>query len=126
MAPTSPADKVWETGLPRLSPELQVAVSSGKHFPEDIDYLIRQASPSWVTSVERELIKAGAHIGPDGQLYDAENKEICLWLWPPGGGVQPTEAQLQQERERIQRAFQDARQHYRVIEILHWDGPIPP
>src|SRR5262245_26060985 len=78
MAPPSPADKAWETGLPRLSPELQVAVSSGKHFPEDIVYLIRQAYPGWVTRVERELIKAGAHIRPDGQLYDAENKAIYL------------------------------------------------
>jgi hypothetical protein len=124
--PPSPGDKVWEAEPPRLSPQLQAALSSGRHFPDDIDYLIHNAYPGWVESVEGELVKAGAHVDPDGQLYDAENKGIYLWIWPPGGGCQRSEADLQQERERMQRALQDARQRYRVIEILHWDGPLPP
>jgi hypothetical protein len=123
--PTSLADKVWEAKPPRLSPELQAAVSSGKHFPDDIDNLIHSAYPGWVDTVEGELVKAGAHVGADGQLYDAGNKGIYLWIWPPGGGCQRSEADLQQERERMQRALQEARQRYRVVELL-WNGPSPP
>ena len=125
VSPASPGDKGWETEPPRLSRELQAVVSSGKHFPEQIDYLLNNAYPGWLRSVEGELAKAGAHVGADGQVYDAENKGIYLWVWPPGGGCQRSEADLQQESERMQRALQDVRYRYRVIE-LPWNGPLPP
>jgi proteasome lid subunit RPN8/RPN11 len=102
-------------------------VSSGKHFPDRIDDLLNTADPVWIRNVEGELVKAGARVGPDGQLYDNEKKGMYLWIWPPGGGCWRSEADLQQERERLQRALRDAKQRYRVIEVT-WKGhgPSPP
>jgi hypothetical protein len=125
LLPASPADQGQQANPPTPSPELHAVLSSGKHFPDPIDYLIQNAYPGWLEGVERELASAGAHVGPDGQVYDAENKPIYLWVCPPGGGCQRSADDMQRECRRMEQALQDARQRYRVIE-LRWDGPIPP
>lgn len=126
-------DRPGEITKPRqLSPKFRGAVSSGKILPKGVDYFIDDAEhsfPWWIEGLESELTKVGAHIGPDGRLYDSKNKEIYLRVLPHGPGTppppRPPGAEEQEELERTRRQYEELKQRYRVIELQNPE-PSPP
>jgi hypothetical protein len=75
--------------------------------------------------IDTSLRAVGAKLAADGKMYDRQGKEIYLWCDGPVGGMVRSTEELARIHKESQRALEEARRRYTVVEIPYC-GPQPP
>jgi hypothetical protein len=106
---------------PKMTPELRAALKLAYGF--DDEHITTELPEA--RQLDAKLRAVGAKFAGDGKMYDRNGKEVYLWSNGPGIGMQIFESELREMQAQRQRALEDARRRYTVIDVGYW-GPQPP